>query len=132
MSSGDRGRGQKEATIAVAQHGVFSRSQALSSGISRHQIDRRVKSGAWRVVHPGVYAMPGVPLNWKSFLVAACLYGGEGSAASHRSAAALWSLRGFRPEVVEITCTRHLRKPPFIVHHAEVARGCSGYRDGIP
>ncbi len=42
-------------TFADAQHGVFSRRQALGVGYRRGGIDRRLRSGTWYRLGPGIY-----------------------------------------------------------------------------
>lgn len=53
--------------------------------------------------------------------MAACLWGGDTAAASHRSAAALWSLRGFSPAAVEISSCLNRRSShlPFTAHRVD-------------
>lgn len=41
--------------IAAAQHGVFSRDQALRAGYSPDEIRARLRDGAWRRIRHGVY-----------------------------------------------------------------------------
>jgi predicted transcriptional regulator of viral defense system len=41
--------------IAAEQHGLLTRRQLLHAGLSRNQIDGRVKYGLLRRVHGGVY-----------------------------------------------------------------------------
>ena len=83
------------------QHGLISRAQALDAGMTARQIEHRVGSGHWVREHRGVYrhaAMPSTPL---SRLLAACMtYGGL---ASHRSAAALHRIAGYRLHIVELS-----------------------------
>src|SRR4051812_24442511 len=47
--------------LAARQFGVFVRQQALERGATRRLIDRRVVSGAWPIVHRGVYRVAAVP-----------------------------------------------------------------------
>jgi very-short-patch-repair endonuclease len=59
---------------------------------------------------PEVYAQAGTPLTWHAKQMAACLWAGEGSAASHRAAARLWRLNGFSTAPVELS-TIGTRRP---------------------
>lgn len=104
--------------IANAQHGVLARRQILSLGYSRRQFDRRVVEGPWIRVTEGVYRHLAAPDTWESRLMAACLTGGPGTVASHRSAAALHVLTGGSTALVEITSHRWRRSqhPNLIVH----------------
>jgi very-short-patch-repair endonuclease len=99
------------ARIAAAQHGVVSRSQAWESGILKHGVQDRIRSGLWTVVLPGVYRLSGAPVTWEQELMAACLWAREGAAVSHRAAAAMWRLEGFLPGALEISTIRDLKAP---------------------
>src|SRR5690606_31971428 len=69
--------------------------------MSTSAIDRMLASRRWTRVGRSVYHLNGAPFTWHTRVLAACL---EGSAvASHRSAAVLHGLDGFRsgpPEVI--------------------------------
>jgi very-short-patch-repair endonuclease len=74
------------------QSGVISRQQAIDAGISAKTIEWRLRSGAWRRVHPGVYAtFTGKPSR-EAKLWAAVLRAGPGAALSHESAAEIHGL----------------------------------------
>lgn len=49
------------AAVAAAQFGLVTRWQLRALGLSRTAIDDRLRGQGWRVLHPGVYALPGVP-----------------------------------------------------------------------
>jgi very-short-patch-repair endonuclease len=116
MNEVDRG----VAALARRQFGVFSRAQALGCGATPNMIQSRLNAGRWQRILHGVYVVAGAPSSWRRSLIAACLAAGDGAAASHRSAAALWQLRGFEPGVVEITVNRarRLRRPGIVEHAA--------------
>lgn len=61
-------------TLAAEQHGVVSRAQAVHAGLSPSSIGRRVASGSWSAVHPGVYHVNAGPLPPMARLWAAWLY----------------------------------------------------------
>jgi very-short-patch-repair endonuclease len=92
--------------LAEQQHGLISREQALTHGMSSNQIGARIRRGTWERVARNVYRMPGSVRTWEQRLLAAVWAAGMGAAASRRSAAALWRLPGFRPEVIEVTQVR--------------------------
>ncbi len=81
------------ARAAARQLSLVTREQLLSLGITKRQIDHRRATGRLVDVHPGVYRMPGVPPAYPRDVLAACL--ATDGVASHRSAAALFGLRGF-------------------------------------
>lgn len=106
--------------VAEPQFGLITRSQARAEGASDRQIDHRVATKLWRVVHPGVYAIAAMAETWHQDQLAACMW--SGGISSHRSAAVLWDLPGFTSKgtkVIDVTVTRcHL--PPrcgIKVHH---------------
>lgn len=118
MSARDR----RCAALAEGQYGVISLDQALGVGLTRPMIDHRLVAGRWGQVLPGVYRLAGTSSSWEQILMAACLHAGEGSAASHRAAAALWRLQGVDVRVVEIVTPRRLRHPGVLAHRTRVPR----------
>jgi hypothetical protein len=88
---------------------VLGRHQLLAMGFSKAALGRRLRAGRWARVYPGVYRIQGVPRTWHQQLMAACLWGGPGAVASHRSAAALWGFDGLSSEAIEIMTPRNLR-----------------------
>jgi hypothetical protein len=106
--------------LAARQHGCFTRKQAQQAGLTDRMIASRVGSGRWVRVAAGVYRVAGVPVTWKQRALGACLASGAGAAVSHRSAAVLWGISGFRPGPLEITVPsgRGNRNPLARVHRA--------------
>ena len=83
------------------QHGLISRAQALDAGLTARQIEHRVASGRWVREARSVYRHAAVPSSGLSRLLAAWMaYGGL---ASHRSAAALHRIDGYRLHIVELS-----------------------------
>lgn len=82
------------------QHGLISRSQALDEGVTSRQIDRLIEAGVWEREASGVYRHEAVPSTVRSRLLALCM--AHGAVASHRSAAALHPIEGFRLDRVEV------------------------------
>lgn len=70
------------------QAGIISREQALTAGLSRDAVDRRIATRRWRPVHPRVYLAAGRPLDDEARLRAAVLWAGPGAVLS--GAAASW------------------------------------------
>jgi len=102
--------------LAITQHGVLSREQALTAGISVRAIDGRVASGRWRALYRGVYLAIPFGESWRQRLMAAVLHGGPSALASHRAAASLWQLDGFEPAPLEISVKSGRRIPGVIAH----------------
>jgi hypothetical protein len=104
------------ARIAARQNGYATYAQLLAAGLSRTQIDRRVRDGRLVRVHPKVYAvgfLPGTPLAHGHAAVLAC---GPGALLSHSSAAALWGWQPQWPAVPEVS-TSHDRRPKGVCVH---------------
>jgi hypothetical protein len=94
--------------LAARQHGVISRRQAVERGVALHRLKYRVKTSDLVAVDTGVYRMAGTPETWHQRLMAACLAGP--AVASHRSAAALWTMLDMEAGLVEVTALRHRRR----------------------
>jgi len=107
--------------LAERQHGVFSRGQALGHGVTIDAVKHRLRTGRWDPAGAGVYRLAGTPATWEQRLTALTLAAGPGAAASHRSAAALLGIPGFRRtmplEVTTIRSRRHRHRLARI-HHA--------------
>ena len=82
------------------QHGLVSREQALADGMSEGQIKYRLDTGKWLAEARGVYRHAAVASSVLSRLLAVCL--AHDGLASHRSAAALHGVDGYRLDRVEI------------------------------
>lgn len=104
------------ARLASRQHGVVLRSEALGLGLTPQGLARRCTKGVLRRLHDGVYAVTAVPPSALQTLFAACRWGGGGTAASHRAAAALWQLDGFELQEIEISGPRRLKSQRIIAH----------------
>jgi Transcriptional regulator, AbiEi antitoxin/Protein of unknown function (DUF559) len=99
-------RDRRLAMLAERQHGLFTKAQAESIGLSLNAIKRRLRSGRWVLTHEGVYRVGGVPPAAGQRMLAAVLAVGPLTAVSHRSAAELHGLWTPVPAVTEITSTR--------------------------
>ena len=91
---------------AEQQYGVFTRSQAADQDLTHDEISLRVQNGRWDLLRRGLYLVGGAPDSWRRQLMEAVLAAGERAAVSHRAAAALHGIEGFRPGVVEVTTPR--------------------------
>jgi very-short-patch-repair endonuclease len=97
--------------LAAKQHGVFTRRQALTLGLSATVIRDRRATGSWRRVRRGVYAIAGGVHTWEQEAMAAVLDAGEGAVVSHLAAARLWRLTDRAVTKIDITVP-HNRKGP--------------------
>jgi very-short-patch-repair endonuclease len=77
------------------QHGLITRKQALSAGISSATWYRMIEAGLLEQVHPNVARLYGAAPTLHQRALAAVLAAGATTVASHRTAAALWDLPGF-------------------------------------
>lgn len=121
------------ALVAREQHGVLSREQALSAGLSSSAIYRRTRSGEWRALYPRVYGLRSAISSRRRELMAACLWAGPQAVVSHRAAAALWNLDGCNESPIEISVERNLlSRHGIVVHRAELTQLDRSILDGIP
>lgn len=108
----------------AGQYGLITREQALAVGATARIIHNRLATGRWVRVGGGVYRLAGVPVTWHQRALAACLIAGPGAVVSHRSAAVLFTVSGFRPGAIDITVPpgRSGRNAVASVHRAELPR----------
>jgi hypothetical protein len=119
--------------LAARQHGVITRVQLRRAGVTEHSIRWRVGAGSLELVVTGVYRVAGATNSWEQRLAGACLWGGPGACASHRSAGALWGFQGFGPGPVEISTPKQNRaRLPFKVHRTKVDPAFVTTKLGIP
>ena len=106
--------------LGSKQYGVLSRGQLTKIGLSKSAISRLLAGGRLESLHPGVFRIAGTPATWEQQLIAACLWAGGDAFASHRSAAALFSLEGIRRDTIELTIvgTSSKSRPGVIVHRS--------------
>lgn len=100
--------------LLVAQDGVVSRAQALTLGVPARTISRRVGSGSWEPLYPGVYLVAGHRLTDGGRVVAAWLWGGCRSTVSGPAAAFWHGMLDHRPFRVDLTVPSTMKRtrPP--------------------
>src|ERR1700722_14460801 len=108
---------------------VVSSRQARGQGMSGHAIARRVRSGAWQLLHHGTYAaFSGTPSR-DARLWAAVLRVGPDAVLSHETAAELHRLTDKQSSMIHVTvpASRHPAKrhgiPGVTVHRARNVAG---------
>lgn len=118
--------------LSSRQLGLITREQSLKRGLSEDAIFRRVESGKWRQIYPGVYAVSGSPASWMQKQLGACLW--AQGVASHRAGAAVWGLEGFNETLVEVTTERRLRSGQIglVIHRRVLDRRDRTTFNGIP
>jgi len=105
------------AELAASQHGVFHRDQAAQHLLNAQHLRRAVHAGRLRIVVSDVFAFLSSPETWLQRHMAVSLVGGV---ASHRSAAALHQLDGFRRAglLIEVCFPRNKeRRLPGVTTH---------------
>ncbi len=80
------------AWLATRAHGVVTRSELLRAGVSREEIDGRLRSGALIAVFRGVYRVGHTAPSVEARYLAAVRACGEGALLSGRAAGWLWGL----------------------------------------
>jgi very-short-patch-repair endonuclease len=122
--------------LMSAQHALISIDQATELGVSDRMRRRRVQSGLWVPIQPGVFRLGGAPPTWRQRVMAGTLSAGAESLAGMRTAAALRGLDGAHAGVIDIVAPRWKRRPrgPGIVLHEsqDLRPGDSTLVDGIP
>jgi hypothetical protein len=108
------------AAVAEQQFGVFARRQASKAGLSEYAITRRLMSGRWEQVFPGVFRLPGSTRTGRQNAMAATLWGGDESAISHLTAARLLRIGSMPVDRVHLTVPygSGLRTTDIAMHHA--------------
>jgi very-short-patch-repair endonuclease len=108
------------ADLAEGQHGVVARRQLLALGLGREAIAVRLQTSRLHQLHRGVYAVGHRVLSQEARWMAAVLFVGPGAVLSHRSAAALWRIRGATRGAIEVTTSRKSRSRGGIRRHFAV------------
>lgn len=123
--------------LAAEQYGVVSRAQCRAIGVTSEWLRHRIAKGQWRPLSKRVLLLVGAPRSARTSVMAAVLDGAPGSVASHRTAAALWRLSGFRLDNLDVTQprSRQAMRPPALgtLHEPRLLRPhhCT-VLDGIP
>jgi very-short-patch-repair endonuclease len=98
-----RGFDLRIAELAERQHGVVSRQQLLGFGVTEEAVEVRLEAGRLHRLHRGVYAVGHRVLSRERRWMAAVLFCGTDAVLSHRSAAALWSIRPSSSAAIDVT-----------------------------
>lgn len=104
------------ASLARRQHGVVTRGQLLEAGLHPNTVDLWIRNGRLHLIHAGAYALGHSALSREGRWVAAVLRAGRHAVLSHRSAAALWDVRG-DDGIVDITIPTKSRSAEGIRRH---------------
>lgn len=104
--------------LQQVQHGLVTRPQARSAGLSDEQIQRRLERGVWLRLRRGVYAAAVVVPTYEQAVLAAVLTA-DAAWASVRTAAKLHGLLFLEPEHIDVLTLRgKVINLPGVVHHS--------------
>jgi very-short-patch-repair endonuclease len=119
------------ADLAPGQHGLVARRQLLAAGVTRNEIEVRLRRGEFRALHAGVFQAGPVagPRSREMAAVLAC-----DGVVSHRSAAAMRELvTAFTgPVDISVAPSRRVRRPGIRVHRSRLGRTEVETLDGVP
>lgn len=118
-----RGLDSRIARLADAQHGVVGRQQLIALGVGKGSLEKRLRMGRLHRLHSGVYVVGHRVLSREARWMAAVLLAGPGAVLSHRSAAALWRIRGTSSGAIEVTTPRKSRSCSGVRRHFAVLPG---------
>jgi hypothetical protein len=128
-----RGADARIADLADRQHGVVARRQLLSLGVGGEAIKQRLRAGRLHRLHRGVYSVGHRVISREARWMAAVLFCGPDAVLSHRSAAALWGIRGASGGMVDVTTPTKTRSRGNLRRHFAVLPADEvTTRDGIP
>ncbi len=115
------GRDARLGLLASRQAGAFSYAQAIRVGFPSSTIGRRLRTGAWIRLFPGVYVVAGTPPSRDLELWSAVLAVGEAAVLSHESAALLHAAEGLPPDPITLTVAHgsHHRLGGLVVHQID-------------
>ena len=121
------------AAFAARQHGVVGRVQLEDLGLGEDAIRHRQRLGRLHRLHRGAFAVGHRSISKQGWWMAAVLASGPEALLSHRTAAALWGLRGYSGGAVHVTVphkstsTKRIRRHVSLVPEDERA-----VEEGIP
>jgi hypothetical protein len=120
--------------LAEAQHNVIDRARLRSLGLSRSNIDYRVRTKRLYRKYPGIFAVGRPDLRLEGEFLAAVLACGPSAVLSHRSAARLWNLSRGGTYRVDVTAPRSVKPKPGIRLHRPLSLDAvdTTIVDGIP
>jgi very-short-patch-repair endonuclease len=126
---------ESEHELMARQFGLITTRQAAGHGISASAITRRLASGLWTRVHPGVYRLTAAEVTLRQWALAPVLWAGADALVSHGTAAVLERFDVRSPSLpdVAIPGERALRSSKVTVHRGtRLDRADRTTVDGIP
>lgn len=120
--------------LAERQAGYFTAAQAGKAGVSSRALSGRVKRGDLDRARYGIYRLRRFPPHAHEDVVAACLWAGPDSAASHDTALVVHGISDAMPASIHVTVPRAFRgrQPGVVVHRAPLESSDREVRDSVP
>ncbi|HEX5614366.1 MAG TPA: DUF559 domain-containing protein [Acidimicrobiia bacterium] len=110
-------------SLAARTYGLIRRADLRHRGVTDAMLRTRLRRGVVDQLPGQVFRVTAVPISYSQTLLAACWHAGPGAVASHRAAAALHRIDGFRAEPIELTVARgHARDVDAILHRSSDLR----------
>jgi predicted transcriptional regulator of viral defense system len=120
--------------LAEAQAGYFTAAQAVAAGVSRRALSGRAQGGDIERLRYGLYRLRDFPVHPFEDIVAACMWAGPDSAASHETALVVHGISDAMPASIHLTVGREFRgrQPGVVIHHAPLSETDREIRDSVP
>lgn len=120
--------------LVVRQHGVITRQQAYACGLTKGQVEARVRARRWQPLAGRVFATFTGVAPRQALLWAAVLRAGRGAMLSHDTAAELQNLTDSRSEVIHVTvpADRRIRAVPGVVVHIRAGAASAQHPTRVP
>ena len=120
--------------LAEPQAGYFTTAQATEAGVSSRALYQRTRRGDIDHVRYGLYRLRRFPAHPFEDVVAACLWAGGASAASHETALAVHGISDSMPSAIHITVPRRYRgrQDGVVIHHADLPDTDRTRVDAVP
>jgi hypothetical protein len=104
--------------IAGRSHGVVTRAELRAAGVTRHEIEHRLRRGALIRVHRGVFRVGHTAPSLEAHYLAAVKACGDGSLLAGRAAGHLYGLFKGDPSLPEVLTPSQRRPRGVITHRA--------------
>lgn len=120
--------------LAEPQAGYFTTAQATEAGVSSRALYHRARRGDVDHIHYGLYRLHRFPAHPFEDVIAACLWAGDASAASHETALAVHGISDAMPSMIHITVPRPFRghRDGVVIHHADLPRADRTRIESVP
>src|SRR3954469_19712604 len=104
------------ARLAAGQWGVVSLMELLACGLSRREIEVRVRKGFLHLLHRGVYAVGHHNITTEGRFLAAVKACGPDAVLSHYAAACLHCLLKYDGRWIDVTAPTKRKRPTIRTH----------------